>query len=80
MEKPGKTYIEVPIFVCGVLHGSHKVPKNVITVRLVLFNTDTARKIRRYKHKNTELLCENERIHRLVRIEYSNEFISNPFT
>src|SRR3989344_6442063 len=78
--KTCKTNIKAPILVCGVLHRSKIVAKDVIGMCLILFYTDTTNEVWNYKFKNAELLGENKCVHRLTRIKYAHEFITNPFT
>src|SRR5487761_2617594 len=72
--------IKVPILIRRMLHGAHQMPENVIAVCLVLLNTDTPNKVRRYKFQNTELLRKDKCTHRLARIQYPHEFIPDSFT
>src|SRR3989344_6536078 len=76
--KTCKTNIKAPILVCGVLHRSKIVAKDVIGMCLILVNADTANKVWNDVFKNTELLSENESIHGLIGIKYTYEFITNP--
>src|SRR3989344_2356202 len=80
MEEPRETYVEVPIFISGVLHRAHKVPEHVVAMGLILLYADATNEIAGDTLQNAELLSENERAHGLARIKYSHELVPNSFS
>ncbi len=80
VKEGSEAYIERPLLIGGVLHRTHKVLKDVVTVGLILFDANPSDKVRGDEFKNAQFLCKDKSTHRLARIQYTHQLILNPFT